>query len=310
MAEQPSFVQFPHPGPEREVATGQDHVEWSRDSHTRKFLKATGTYLTADGQVADGPVAFWGEWEPPSRVIHTFAPAGNGRPRWLHEPYWRFPSPAAGLNNTDPLVFGDCFTYSNCRQENPNQRNLHDLAGGSLILFGSGRKNGREWEFILDTVLVTGGPPADYTPATGIPGCEPVVQGVVLDPLRADPECSGFRFARYRGRTFRETPQGPFSFVPCKPCDDVSGCAFARPVIELKEPPAAPDNPWLRPPAVMVARCQPARPEQLEKIWSEVVGQVRAQGLTLGVHMNVPAQTGAAPVLESARVRPGRPRSC
>ena len=310
MAEQPSFVQFPHPGREREVAEGQDHVEWSRGDHTRKFLRANGAYVTADGQVADGPVAFWGEWEPPSRVVHAFAAAGGGQPRWLHEPHWRFPGPAAGFNNTDPLVFGDHFTYSNCRQANPNQRNLHDLKEGSLVLFGSGRKNGPEWEFILDTVLVTDGPPDDYTPAAGIPGCESVVQGVVLDPLRADPEWSGFKFARYRGRTFREAPKGPFSFVPCKPCGDVSSCAFARPVIKLEEPPTAPDNPWLRPPAVMVARCQHADPDQLLRIWTEVVEQVRARGLALGVHMEVPEADGGTAATESAPTRARHPGHC
>jgi hypothetical protein len=307
MTEQPSFVQFPHPGPERKVAEGQDRLEWSRGDHTRKFLKANGTYVTTDDQVADGPVAFWGEWEPPSRVIHAFAPAGGGEPRWLHEPYWRFPGPEAGLNDTDPLVFGDHFTYSNCRQ--PNQHNLHDLEEGSLILLGSGRKNGSEWGFILDTVLVTGGPPGDYTPASGIPDCQPVVQGVVLDPLRADPGWSGFKFARYRGRTFREAHQGPFSFVPCKPCDDLTGCAFARPVIELEEPPTAPDSPWLRPSAVMVARCQHADPDRLQRIWSEVVEQVRGQGLALGVRLEVPEEIGVTAVAESAPAQPRLTRS-
>jgi hypothetical protein len=302
------FVQFPHPGSERRVAEGQDQVEWSRDDHTRKFLKANGTYVTPDDQVIDGPLAFWGEWEPPSRVILAFAPAGGGEPRWLHEPYWQHSGPAAGLNNTDPLVFGDYFTYSNCRQS--RQAKLRALEEGSLILFGSGKKNGQKQEFILDTVLVTGALPDNYTPASGIPDCQPVVQGVVLDPLRADPEWSGFKFARYRGRTFREAPQGLFSFVPCKPCDDMTGCAFARPVIELEEPPTAPDNPWLRPSAVMVARCEPARPDQLQRIWSEVVGQVRAQGLALGVCMEVPAENGETSSVQSASARPWRPASC
>jgi hypothetical protein len=308
MPDQPLFVQFPHPGSERRVAEGQDQVEWSRGDHTRKFLKANGTYVTADGQVTGGPVAFWGEWEPPSRVIHTFAPEGGGEPRWLHEPYWRFPGSGARLNNTDPLVFGDHFMYSNCRQ--PNQHNLHDLEEGSLILLGSGRKNGQEWEFILDTVLVTEGPPGDYTPASGIPDCQPVVQGVVLDPLRADPEWSGFKFARYRGRTFREAPQGPYSFVPCKPCDDVRDCAFARPVISLKEPPLVADNPWIRPSAVMVARCQQAQPDKLHRLWSEVVEQVRAKGLALGVQMEVPEEISVRATVESGSARPKRPGSC
>lgn len=292
MPDQLVFVQFPHPGPECD-ASRRDYVPWSTSHtpHTRKFLTARGTYVNRD-EVGSGPLAFWGEWEPPSRIVHTFAPTDKRKPRWLHEPLWRGPVPGSA-HNTDPLVFGDHFIYSNCRQV--RQPKLRHLGEGSLILFGSANKTGGKPGFVLDTVMVVGRGGAEYTPDSfNVIGCPPIFQGVVLDPLRSDPRWSDLEFTFYRGRTYQETPQGPFSFVPCKPCDDVSGCAFARPVIELTEPPPAPDRPWLNPSAAMAARCQPASPEQLQRIWHEVAGQVRAEGLALGVHMRTPQADGHA----------------
>jgi hypothetical protein len=63
-------------------------------------------------------------------------------------------SPAAHHQNTDPMVFGDAFYYSNCRQHNwrkppnhPKPSEMQNLDLGSLILFGS-MVGG---EFVLDT---------------------------------------------------------------------------------------------------------------------------------------------------------------
>jgi hypothetical protein len=311
MPDQPVFVQFPHPGSERD-ANGQDHVPWSTSDtpHTRKFLRAHGTYLTED-RVVSGPLAFWGEWEPPSRIIHAFALADDRNPRWLHEPLWQGPVPRSA-HNTDPLVFGGHFTYSNCRQR--RQQKLRHLEPGSLILFGSATKIYGNPEFVLDTVMVVGhsaGEPEGYTPASssGL-ACQPIVQGVVFDPLRSDPRWSDLELTLYRGRTYQEAPQGPFSFVPCKPCDDVSACAFARPVIELAEPSPVANSSWLNPSAAMVARCQPASSDQLERIWREVVEQVRAKGLALGVHIEAPEEIGVKATAESTQVRLRRPGSC
>jgi hypothetical protein len=58
-----------------------------------------------------------------------------GDPHWLHEPYWEVPRHRLHLQNTDPLVFGDRFLYSNCRQG--RNRKLRELAPGSLVVFGS-----------------------------------------------------------------------------------------------------------------------------------------------------------------------------
>jgi hypothetical protein len=85
--------------------------------------------------VSSGLLAFCGEWEPQSRAIHNYLQADGDRPRWLHQPYWQRPGAQYPRHSTDPLVFGEHFAYSNCRQQ--QDRKLRQLADGSLILFGS-----------------------------------------------------------------------------------------------------------------------------------------------------------------------------
>ena len=69
MPSQPVIVQFPHPG--REHRPRGDVMGWNRGEHRRKFLKANGHYLD-DGVLRHGPLTFWGEWEPQSRIIETY----------------------------------------------------------------------------------------------------------------------------------------------------------------------------------------------------------------------------------------------
>ena len=128
----PYIVQFPHPGGEHHQH-GLD-MDWNRAEHRRKFLKTTGTYLDGAG-IKRGPITFWGEWEPQSRVVESYPPGLPDGPRWLHEPWWEVPRHRRLLQNTDPLVFGDRFRYSNCRQT--RNAALRRLPPGSLVLFGS-----------------------------------------------------------------------------------------------------------------------------------------------------------------------------
>src|SRR3954466_10616656 len=112
VSKQVAFVQFPHPGGEHRPTT--DIMPWNNGEHGRKFLKATGTYVR-DGYAYTGSFVLWGEWEPPSFVT-KYPAASDGLPRWLHEPIWKEPDRARLLQNTDPLIFGERFVYSNCRQ--------------------------------------------------------------------------------------------------------------------------------------------------------------------------------------------------
>jgi hypothetical protein len=281
------FVQFPHRGAERQP--DGTTMEWSRlfhqgrrVEHARKFLRARGSYLSVpEGQPVSGPLAFWGEWEPQSRVVEEYPQATAGKPRWLQEPFWRRPVVSFPRHNTDPLVFGERFTYSNCRQE--HNAKLRHLAGGSVILFGSGSKT----KFMLDTVLVVGEGARCYDIARSgdMPDGPDLLQGVVFEPLRS---ILGSRqemsFRLYPGRNYADAPEGPFSFVPCRPAEDPKQCAFARPVIRLS-------GPWLEPSCWRAARCTPATPAELSRLWHEVVRQVvEHHRLALGIHLDAPEE--------------------
>ncbi len=129
-----------------------DLKSWNRGPHRRKFLLADGTYLLK-GVRREGRVAFWGEWEPPSRVLARH-PADGDLPRFVHEPILECPASFQGLKNTDPYVFGDRFLYTGCQQhtnQGTSETQLRRLTRGSVILFGSCLGLSR---FVIDTVLV------------------------------------------------------------------------------------------------------------------------------------------------------------
>jgi hypothetical protein len=288
--EQLMFVQFPHRRAEHQPDGAT--MEWSRlfqrgrrVEHARKFLRARGSYISGPGgPPVSGPLAFWGEWEPQSRVVAEYPQVADGKPRWLHEPYWRRPGDLRPRHNTDPLVFGERFTYSNCRQE--HNAKLRHLASGSVILFGSGSKT----EFVLDTVLVVdeGARHYDIARSGEMPEGPDLLQGVVFELLRSI--LGGPRrktsFRLYSGRSYADAPEGPFSFVPCRPADDPEQCAFARPVIRLP-------GTWLAPSSWRAARCVPATPAELNCLWDEVVRQVAGDGLALGVRLDTPEEVTA-----------------
>ena len=266
------FVQLPHPGSEHRP-TGTV-MEWNRGPHARKFLKASGRYLE-DGAVSNGPFTFWGEWEPQSRILETYPPGGRGEPHALHEPYWEMPRHRQLLLNTDPLVFGEHFLYSNCRQA--RNAKLRRLRSGSVILFGS--RLGPE--FVLDTVFVVGTDSQDYVRGESQHiACPAWVQAVVFEPLGAGHERPTELFRLYRGRTYSENPEGPYSFVPCRPYE-VGKAAFPRPAIRL-------DRRWLEPNLAMGAKATLATDAELRALWEEVVRQVGAVGLSLGVELAPP----------------------
>jgi len=268
----PMFVQLPHPGSEHRP-TGPV-MEWNRGPHARKFLKASGRYVDG-GAVRTGVFTFWGEWEPQSGIIETYAHHGRSGPRWLHDPYWEVPRHRRLLQNTDPLVFGEYFRYSNCRQT--RNAKLRSLPPGSVILFGS--RIGPE--FVLDTVFVVGADGQDYIRGESEHvACPDWIQAVVFEPLRSSHERPTETFRLYRGRTYEEAPQRAFSFVPCRP-HEVGHAAFSRPAIHL-------DRRWLEPNLAMGAKATPATDAELLALWEEVAQQVAAAGLSLGIELAPP----------------------
>jgi hypothetical protein len=283
-------VQFPHPGGEHQPRSSM--MSWaplySRRgralAHGRKFLRTHATYLV-DDELRDGEVVLWGEWEPPSRAI-KLKPRGSGFPEWLHEPYWKS-SPEFPHQNTDPLVFGDRFLYTNCRQAKNSK--LRRLAPGSLILFGSKEPDATPNEFVLDTVFVVVDDAAEFMIADSADLDVPAwVETVVFDALRSDlghpPPPVPLRL--YRSRPQGEQPDEPFSFVPCRPWADEERSTFARPRLRLS--PRADGDPWIDPHTWRTARCLPATAVEIRALWDEIVTQVKSADLRLGVRFDAP----------------------
>ena len=275
MVDELCFVQFPHPGLEHKPDHG-DMKCWNTRDHRRKFVINPGRYLDDDGQVRESHLTFWCEWEPPSEVLKRIdQPLALG-PRYLYRPFWYEPEPGRSLQNTDPLVFGDCFHYTVCRQHhNGRSTKLQQLASGSLILFGSSLRG----RFVLDTVFVVDSW-IDYDHPAAISGVISYSYETVtikhLDPARR---------RLYSGASYDKPHYGMVSFMPCLPYEEGTR-GFARPAISLD---GLISN---RLAMSFRRRVQPA-PSIVKRIWDEVVRQVREQGLLLGLAVDFPERREA-----------------
>ncbi len=270
-SEQPlaTVVQFPHPNPEYRLAPNETVISWNtRRQHYRRFMRCAGAYLDERGRKLETNISFWGEWEAQGTVVRRFAKKGD-HPRQLVEPWWTPRGSYRGHQNTDPLVFGRTFIVSNCKQQAAPF--LQRLAPGSVILFGS-RLHGA---FVLDTVFVSASASL-FVPAERLAQNEddPLLRHLVLEPLSAHGKTRSHTFALHRGRMHADGLAPPFSFVPCTPGEE----GFARPAIQI---------PGLINPA---NGRQPsgARGVAVTEVWREVVDQVQAAGLALGVEISEP----------------------
>ncbi|MBA3366250.1 MAG: hypothetical protein H0U03_10780 [Actinobacteria bacterium] len=283
MRERRCFVQFIHPGGEHWPDQG-DPKFWNRDAHRRKFLKSPGRYIE-DGDLRDGEILFWGEWEPESKVVARYTDRAPDGPHFLYEPFFVEHRNGAWRQNTDPFVFGERFHYTGCLQHTrrgPTQ--LRFLAPGSLVLFGSCREKSR---FVVDTVLVV----SDYLDHT--PGdWQETVDGevsttysrVTLEPWYrgAVPEVQSHRL--YFGAT-PDRPVGEmFSFFPCRPYDETSR-GFARPEINI--------------PGFITSHLTQGKKiardlslAEMSELWKQVVRQVESAGLSLGTYAELPPRGG------------------
>lgn len=225
------FVQFPHPGGEHRPPSG-DVMTWNTGPHRRKFLAATGDYVDRDGRrYDDGDVAFWCEWEPPSRIEQRWKRDGR-LPRALHRPYWTRPVHGGFRQNTDPWVFGDQMRYTNCKQTGPrpnrNPSAMQELPRGSVICFGSTL----DGEFCLDTVFVV----ADHQPWTPATAADLDVDDAFVvctgESIATADDDADLKLALYRGATIDDPVDGMYSFVPARRIDH-GDPRFARPAICL-----------------------------------------------------------------------------
>jgi hypothetical protein len=273
-----SIVQFPHPGGEHVPRT--DVMPWNIEPHRRKFLKNPGSVATDDGAVTfAGPLAFWGEWEPPSTIEQRWK-RKRGLPTVLHAPYWDDPGPSGWRENTDPWVFGPQFLYSNCKQLNPSgtPSALQRLQVGSMILFGSAR----DGEFVLDTVFVVADIIAHYRPVEELTSGSKGFDVCTVASLQN--ECDRIRkatFTLFRGATPRQPVNGMFSFVPCSRWIG-DGSRFARPFVRL--PGIINPLSYQSPSGAKILRSQ----AEVVAAWRNVVAQVTTADLELGVDLAEP----------------------
>jgi hypothetical protein len=279
MRELRCFVQFIHPGGEHSPDQG-DLKLWNRGAHRRKFLKSHGRYRRR-GRPAEGEVVFWGEWEPESRVVRRYEHGSLDGPRFLYDPYYVDHRDNACRQNTDPFVFGDAFHYTGCMQHTqrgPTQ--LRFLAPGSLVLFGSCRGMTR---FVIDTVFVVGDF-VDHTAADQRQKLEGRISDtyrtVTIDPWYRGPLPEGQSHRLYVGATPERSVGEMFSFFPCQPHAE-DGRGFGRPEIQI---PGRITNHLTQ--GKKIARDLTI--EELGDLWRRVAEQVEDQGLSLGVHADLP----------------------
>lgn len=281
------FVQFIHPGSEHEPDSAAGR-SWNTAAHRRKFLLQPGRSLAAlDGKPAAGKLVFWGEYEPPTRLVKAFTNPVPDGPRFLFAPApVKFHPHDPPLMNTDPFVFGDRFFYSICKQNSKTGPTaMQRLARGSVILFGSGKGRAR---FVADTVFVV----ADYVD-WNLSNYRETLQDVVppeyfhstLDPIAYEMKVRDLSpsqtFRLYIGATAEKPYDGMFSFFPCLPATDGAAHGFARPV--LRRAGIITDN---------LTQGQRLNPQPdaaaVQALWTEVARQVLDQGLLLGVHADLP----------------------
>jgi len=206
-------------------------------------------------------LGFWGEYEAPTHVRDLTRRPSGGLPAYAHTPL-----PLAGAVrppkalNSDPLVLGSPWVYSNCRQRSCER--LRHLERGDLILFGSlvGRA------FVLDTVFVV----AQAIPHGGAgsaPQVAPHVRHLVLDLVKPG------EYTLYTGASYAEPVAGMFSFVPAVP-------VLERP-LGFARPPAPASLQSLQAMGVKYLDA-PQDP------WQAVAEAVLGQGLSLGVGTSLP----------------------
>ena len=272
------FVQFIHPGGEHGPDSG-DRKSWNHEAHRRKFLRQRGRYVGDEGKVHEDELLFWGEWEPNSRVRPVEDRVQHG-PRFVHEPFLPRQSPDGWRQNTDPFVFGDQFHYTGCLQHTrrgPTQ--LRFLARGSVLLFGSAIERS---QFVLDTVLVidrwVDHSRLDFEALATV--VSDTYWRATIEPWYSGQGGDEQSYRLYSGATYENPLNGMFSFFPCTTLAENRN-GFARPEIRL---------PGLVTPTLTQGKRlnRGITAADVKASWAEVVHQVQAQGLSLGVYAELP----------------------
>lgn len=332
------FVQFPHSYGEHYVsrsaiADSKEYIfEWRHlhQSHARKFMKSKGQ-LVEDRRLSEPTdLLFWGEREADS--LYTELPQGaqGDSPKWLHEPFLDrnkqnvVPKDNAEsgcnndgfcndraqrvkikagvpytLQNTDPLVFGDCFLYSLCRQfmhkpkskDDYEQRQMAKLAPGSVILFDSRLPETKGGPcFLLDAVFVVG----DYMKFRTGEHYPENLNGFVPEDYFDIMHFENYQkinveLTCYKGVTYEQSLDpdypinGMYSFVPCRPYKSGEGferpCLYANRFDDIVKAPAITDNLCRNVKGTVVTE------EQARRFWVRVCEIINEQGFEKGVNL-------------------------
>jgi hypothetical protein len=286
------IIQFVHPGFEyhrsehvggRGVPFGVMDWKPGNSSHDRKFIVSRGSLFKPgtgrDHQ--DASLVFWGEWEGPSVFWRIDDSPGKPKPSIIHAPFRPERPPQGSVQDTDPMVFGDAFIYSNCLQG--AYSSLRRLAEGSLILFGRHSRVGGTPEFSLDTCLVVNRvEPLEPLPFNSVAYGEDIIDDAVLSPLYTEGG-AGTAFSVYFGKTRTEDGGSPFSFFPARQLEDPARF-FARPKLTprgaLKQVISSENMQGIKGVTVGLG--------QRDAIWHEVVRQVVDQRCALGHRADSP----------------------
>ena len=287
------FVQFPHPGGEHNPPT--DAMPWNVGDHRRKFLRAPGRYVDTDGHVASTGLAFWGEWEPPSRVVQRWPKSGR-LPRAVHEPYWTTPHGTGFRQNTDPWIWGENMFYSCCKQVvGPERRptSMQSLTPGSVICFGSTVDR----QFCVDTVLVVASAEPWVAANAEELDANDAFIACTARSVASNPDDIDVKLTLYRGATIDEPINGMYSFVPARRADHGTP-RFPRPPINIR---------GLINPENRQSTWGSKRPLDLDAVrtaWIAAKEQVVEAGLALAVSLDVPPREGPVePLRASSRNR-------
>lgn len=290
------MIQFPHPGFEYPLKGDEGIMPWKEEGteHNRKYLVVPGAVVDPETMKRRDNVnlGFWGEWEAPSywrRRIH--GRAEDYHPTFFHQPLLPAERPTSSHQNTDPIVFGDSFGYSNCKQY---KKAMKEMPHGSLVLFGRGMKIHGERRFVLDTCFVVNhGTPTRVARDATQPWGESLLHDMVLGPFTPVDDHE-WHLTDYRALMHSPGMTDFFSFFPAV-VDDAMPEGFARPVLR---PNGALRGRLTETLMMGIKPTTLADLDEAHAVWHEVVRQVQAQGCQLGVYAE-PPQRGSLEVKET-----------
>jgi hypothetical protein len=287
-------------------------MPWNDGEHKRKFIRNNGRYIDANGELHEGELMFWGEYEGVSKVekISYERQPAKGMPNYIHKPLamslkdyvnnpdFPYTEGVKGWQNTDPYVLGKCFMYSNCHQG--NHEFMRNLSRGTVIVMGS--KNG---VYRADTVLVIDKPLATYSKNDFSQLEELLRKGEIsqtywettfvpllgLNNPKAKRTCGNTnekyvpQFTLYKTVTYEERGNfnGMFSFFPCKPFKE--GRGFERAAVSNEK--------YINPGYGMGVKGNQIIMDETEvyNLWNDIRHQVLndGQGLNLGIWAEEPS---------------------